>query len=97
MKLQNGIEVEEEDVWLWQLYDGRCVLHPYRYAVCLHESPPKSLDPHWKEHPENRFPVCAECHEELHSKYIPVEVLKGARNTYYPNAMEAINDWKEKR
>ncbi len=64
--LPNGTEIPEEDVPIWSAHNNRCVAHPNLYAVCLHEEPPKSKNPNWKQEPWTRFPVCAYCHERVH-------------------------------
>lgn len=64
--LPNGIEIPDPDLWIWLAYDFRCVAHPHIYGVCLHENPPKSKNPHWREQPWTRYCVCAHCHEQIH-------------------------------
>jgi hypothetical protein len=48
-----------------QHFSGRCIIHPPRRAVALHEEPPRSLNPHWGEQPDTWFPLCASCHENI--------------------------------
>lgn len=61
------IDILPEDLPIWKAHNFKCVVHPERKAVCLHEEPPKSLNPNWKKEPEKRFPVCNECHEKVHT------------------------------
>jgi hypothetical protein len=65
--LPNGVEIPEEDLHIWQTYDNRCIVHPNVYAVCLHENPPKSLNPSWKSQPWTRYALCNDCHTRVHN------------------------------
>jgi hypothetical protein len=64
--LPNGVQVPDEDDFIAGAHAYRCVAHPSRWMVCLHEEPPKSLNPQWRAMPDTRFPVCNECHEMVH-------------------------------
>ena len=90
--IPNGVEIPDEDQFIWEAYSFRCVAHTYRWAVCLHESPPKSLNPHWREMPETRFPVCDDCHQLVHR--IPrldgALYLEHARAKNFPKAVEEL-------
>lgn len=55
-----------EDLPIWQVYQGKCVLCRDK-AVTLHEEPPKSLNPKWKQMPETRYALCNHCHMEVHN------------------------------
>jgi len=61
-----NIQIPEEDYFLWEVYKFKCVICQ-SWAVCLHECPPKSLNPKWKEHPEDRYSVCEKHHEQMHT------------------------------
>lgn len=83
----SGVQIALDDLPIWKKYNFRCVVHPMKWAVCLHESPPKSLNPNWKNEPENRFPLCNECHMQIHE--LPLsksyEYLREQRSKNYPN------------
>ena len=49
--LSNGVQIPDDEVKIWERTHFACTAHPGRMAVCLHEEPPKSLNPHWKEMP----------------------------------------------
>lgn len=40
----------------------KCILCRVRWAVALHEEPPRSLNPEWADHPENQYHLCNTCH-----------------------------------
>jgi hypothetical protein len=90
--LPNGVEIPEQDLPIWQAYGFHCVIHPALYAICLHEEPPKSLNPKWREMPETRYPVCDSCHQLLHS--LPRRdagfLLEKHRKRNYPMAEEVL-------
>ena len=67
VRLPNGVEIPDEDIYIWAAYNNRCVVHPDTWAICLHEEPPRSKNPHWRQMPETRFPVCNTCHFLVHS------------------------------
>lgn len=90
--LHNGIEIPDADLPIWQAYDFRCVAHPNIYAVCLHENPPKSRNPKWREQPWTRYAVCAYCHEMIH-EVSPLErdaFLNFNRTKNFPNAEQRL-------
>lgn len=82
--LANGVEIPDDDNLLWLSYGDRCLFHRDRLGVCLHEEPPKSLNPKWREHPECRFLLCNECHEWVHTldRHTALELLVDARRRY---------------
>lgn len=90
--LPNGVEIPDHEDFVWVAYSYRCVVHPMRWAVCLHHEPPKSLNPHWRDMPETWYPVCDQCHNLVHR--IPRKDagfhLEHARNQNFPKAVEEI-------
>lgn len=90
--LSNGVRIDDEELPIWLAYNCRCVCHPERWAVCLHEEPPRSLNPNWKNEPLRRFPVCYECHERAHrmGRDEAGEWLESQRNLFFPEAVEWI-------
>lgn len=92
--LPNGVEIPEEDLNIWKAYNYRCVAHPYVYAVCLHEEPPKSLNPNWRDMPDTRFPVCNECHHLVHSisRSDAGYYLETNRIRYFPDAVMRLSN-----
>lgn len=93
----HGIEIPVKEYWIWELYDFKCLMCG-RWAVCLHEAPPRSKNPRWEEMPETRFPVCNQHHNELHEMNWKVagKLLVNLRNGYFPETLERIEEWKRK-
>lgn len=58
-------EWTQEELQIFEGFDNRCVLCWINLAVTLHEIIPKSKDKDWMR-PENRVPVCAKCHDQIH-------------------------------
>ncbi len=92
-------EILQEERFIWEAYEFRCVWCNISSADCLHECPPKSLNPKWEEQPENRFPVCNPCHNEAHniSWKTAKTRLEQSREFNFPQALERINEWKNKQ
>jgi len=56
-----------EEVKIFEIFNFRCAKCG-RNADCLHEIIPKSNNPkNWKRS-ENRIPLCAMCHEQIHAR-----------------------------
>jgi len=53
---------------LLDFYSGRCLLNPSHEAVCIHEIHPKSQRPNTWNTFLNCIPLCAECHDKIHSE-----------------------------
>lgn len=60
------LEWSAEELEIFALYKGKCILCSARKAVTLHEIIPRSKRPKTWNTPENRVPVCAECHTKIH-------------------------------
>lgn len=92
MDLPNGVVIPPEDYFIWDAYSFKCLMCIYKLAVTLHECPPKSLNPHWMERPETRFPLCEQHHKEAHEKNWKVmnALLINNRNAYFPDAEEKL-------
>jgi hypothetical protein len=90
--LPTGTTIPDEDLSIWKAYDYKCTVHADRYAVCLHECPPKSLNPKWRDMPESRYPVCLECHDNLHEiNWRAAETtLQYYRAKNFPHALENL-------
>ena len=86
------VEILERDLFIWEAYKKRCVVHPLKFAVCLHEEPPKSLNPNWLKEPLTRFPLCNDCHEQVHrmSRADAEAFLKKHRELNFPDATGVI-------
>lgn len=84
--------IPPEDLPIWKAYNGRCVIHTYRPAVCLHEEPPKSLNPRWRQMPETRFALCNDCHNLVHSmsRSEAIFMLEDARTRNFPEAKDIL-------
>lgn len=59
-------EWSAEELEIFALYGGRCILCKQE-AVTLHEIIPKSKRPKTWNTPENRVPVCNNCHTKIHN------------------------------
>jgi hypothetical protein len=83
---------EPEELIIFRAYGDRCVIHPWAWADALHEEPPRSLNPRWKEEPEKRFPLCYECHELIQSmpRDQAAEHLAKHQKLFHPGAIERI-------
>ena len=57
----------EEEIEIFSIFNFRCP-RCNRRAVTLHEICPKSKCPKTWMKPENRMPLCANCHEWAHSR-----------------------------
>jgi hypothetical protein len=90
--LPTGVVIPDEDVFIAQAYAYRCVAHPTSWMVCLHEEPPKSLNPRWKSMPDTRYPVCDKCHNLVHrvGRKDAAYYLEEARKKNFPKAVEEI-------
>lgn len=93
----NGcIQIPSNDYFIWEAYKFKC-LNCDMWAVCLHECPPKSLNPKWRDFPEHRFPLCNQCHTEFHSLNWEevLETLSRLREQKYPDALEKIENGRK--
>jgi hypothetical protein len=92
----NGqIQIPDEDFYLWQIYDFKCLMCDSGWAACLHESPPKSLNRRWREFPLDRYPVCDFHHNLLHNTMSWREgkaLLDKMRLARFPDYENRIND-----
>jgi len=90
--IPNGVEIPDNDLYIWQAYNFRCVVHPHIYAVCLHENPPKSKNPNWMNEPWTRYALCNDCHTKVHemSRLERDAWLEFERNKNFPNAKAAL-------
>jgi hypothetical protein len=61
-----SVEWSSEELQIFEFYNWRCILCCKRRAVTLHEIIPKSRRPKTWNDPNNRVPVCADCHFEIH-------------------------------
>ena len=97
--LPNGVEVPDEDLPIAEAYQCRCVAHPYKFMVCLHEEPPKSKNPNWRLEPLTRFPVCNECHELVHRlpRSDAAYYLNSNRDENFPSAVTTIERLKSEQ
>jgi hypothetical protein len=91
--LPNGVEIPEPDDYIWAAYRYKCVFHPRTWAVCLHEQPPKSINPYWRLYPEWRIPLCNFCHEKVHNMPVfdATHAILVARMKNFPFAVSEID------
>jgi 5-methylcytosine-specific restriction endonuclease McrA len=57
----------EQELEIFEQFHWRCIRCP-RKAVTLHEIVPKSKRPKDWDDPENRVPICNECHRWAHDR-----------------------------
>lgn len=67
----------DDDKPIWDTYHGFCVCLDAP-GVCLHEDPPKSMNPNWKNDPKHRYLVCAKHHDLLTRHEMSRSVLEMA-------------------
>ncbi len=84
-----------EELFVFEQYAYRCVLHPWAWADSLHHDPPRSLNPNWKEEIWTQYPVCASCHDIF--QRMPRDeaqvILTGSQETQYLGAIERIKEY----
>jgi hypothetical protein len=82
-----------DELTIMEAYDFRCVLCGFQYAAAIHEEPPRSLNPMWKEEPWRRFPLCAAHHDTIQDmpRHEAEELILRHVDIYFP---EAINHLK---
>lgn len=80
------LEFENRRLVVMQMYKSKCVMHADHFAITIHEEPPRSLNPQWKDQPWTWFPLCHHHHEEAHctSRAEFEERLIAARNKNFP-------------
>lgn len=85
--LSNYSDAERE---VLRAYHHSCTVHPTRFAVAIHHSPPRSVNPMYEIQPQTWFPVCAECHERAHSEnwLVMHQLLLDSRDKFYPNVKD---------
>jgi hypothetical protein len=73
-------------------YEWRCVLCGFQCAVALHEEPPRSLNPNWKEEPWRQFPLCAAHHDTIQdmNRADALEIIMSHVYIFAPGAPERI-------
>ena len=96
--LLNGVRIPAKDADIWAATNFSCTVHPNRMGVCLHEEPPKSLNPRWREQPETRYCVCNDCHTLVHSlsRADSAYFLNSNRQNNYPDAEALLWQLREK-
>ena len=55
----------EEELAIFRQFSFKCLVCS-KQAVVLHEIIPKSKAPKTWDRPENKVPLCANCHENIH-------------------------------
>jgi hypothetical protein len=93
----NGqILIPEQDYFIWEAHGFKC-LNCSNWASCLHEIPPKSLNPKWRAQPESRYPVCNDCHDKFHRLHwkIVKTILDTKRAENHPEALKRIKNGRQ--
>lgn len=82
----------EQELLVFEAYSYRCVLCGFQYADALHEEPPRSLNPNWRDEPWTQFPLCAAHHDSIQDmdRGEAKELLLSHENIFAPGAIERI-------
>lgn len=93
--LFSGVEISDDEEWVWKVYDYACVVCT-QSAVCIHHEPPRSLNPGYKTDYQTWFPVCNSCHQLVHSisRLDAGYLLNSRRDEHFPNAVKELNERK---
>lgn len=77
---------------VFEEYGYRCVLCGFQYADTLHEEPPRSLNPNWRDEPWRQFPLCNAHHDAIQSmaRADAEELLLSFEYTFARGAIERI-------
>jgi 5-methylcytosine-specific restriction endonuclease McrA len=60
------VDIHKTSKEIAALYNNRCIVNPVHEYATIHEIVPRSKRPRTWKHDENRVPVCASCHDEIH-------------------------------
>lgn len=82
----------EDELFIFEQYDYRCVLCGFQFADTLHHEPPRSLNTRWIDEPWTQYPLCNEHHEIIQnqSRVLAQAELSQAQQMFYPEAIERI-------
>jgi hypothetical protein len=83
-----------DELLIFEAYGFRCVICGFQYAVIIHEEPPRSLNPRWKDEPWKRFPLCAAHHDVIQDmdRGEAEEVILRHADVYAPGAIERLKN-----
>ncbi len=83
-----------DELIIMEAYGFRCVLCGFQYADTIHEEPPRSLTPMWKEEPWKRFPLCAAHHETIQDlpREEAEEMILAHVDVFFPDAIKIIKE-----
>ena len=83
-----------DELMIFEQYGFRCVLCGFQYADTLHEEPPRSLNPNWKDEPWTRFPLCNAHHEAIQSmpRDEAMEMILSHVDIFFEGAIERIRN-----
>lgn len=83
-----------QELMVFEEYGYRCVLCGFQYAVVLHEEPPRSLNPNWRDEPWKQFPLCSAHHDAIQemNRGDAEELLLNHEHIYATGAIERIRE-----
>ena len=83
-----------QELMVFEEYDYRCVLCGFQYADALHEEPPKSLNPNWRDEPWKQFPLCHAHHTTIQemNRADAEDMLLAHEEIYAPGAIKRIKE-----
>jgi hypothetical protein len=83
-----------QELMVFEAYGYRCVLCGFQYADALHEEPPRSLNPNWRDEPWKQFPLCNAHHEAIQdmTRGEAEEMLLSHEHIFAPGAIERIRN-----
>ena len=83
-----------QELMVFEEYGYRCVLCGFQYADALHEEPPKSLNPNWKDEPWHQYPLCNAHHTAIQSmsRAEAEELILHHVDIFAPGAPERIRN-----
>jgi len=89
---------DEQEQFIFEQYGYRCVLCGFQSADVLHEEPPRSLNPNWREEPWTRYPLCAAHHDTVTSmnRYQAEQMLLDHERIYARDAIKRIKEKYER-
>jgi hypothetical protein len=84
----------EQELMVFEAYDFRCVLCGFQYADTLHEEPPRSLNPNWRDEPWTQFPLCHAHHDSIQDmdRGEAEELLLSHEHIFATGAIERIRE-----
>ena len=83
-----------QELMVFEAYGFRCVLCGFQFADTLHEEPPRSLNPNWRDEPWTQFPLCHAHHDAVQAmdRGEAEELLLNHEHIFATGAIERIRE-----